>query len=95
MLIKKKFDYEIYDQAKDIFNDVSTCQNEMRKLQSMLKGENTEEDDSDEEGIDERSNFLASEIPLLLHQAFLWMNTKMEQKQKDKIWLDNFVKDCN
>ena len=23
------------------------------------------------------------------------MNTKMEQKQKDKIWLDNFVKDCN
>lgn len=54
MLIKKKFDYEIYDQARDIFRDISTCQKEMRKLQSMLKEEKKEQ--SQEEKIDDDSD---------------------------------------
>ena len=48
--------------------------------------------------MDETNNFLASEIPLLMHQALEWMSVRMEKKQKDRIWIENFVnvgKDLN
>ena len=42
--------------------------------------------------MNETSNFLASEIPLLMHEALDWIATRMEKKQKDRVWIENFVK---
>ena len=103
MLIQTKLKYDVYERAINIFEDVTQCQRDMRKLQQMLReetevkkpeksgDENDSDDDDKEEAFDQTSRFMATEIPWLMYDALVWISDKMEKKRKDHIWIENFL----
>ena len=77
MLIRKKFEYNIYEEVEKVVDDTMKCEQLLLQVRNMAEGE--------------ADTFLTTEIPFLLSQSLEWINKRADEKKHDTVFMKRFA----